>query len=395
MEKEKKKTAPLEITRGKMVALMLLIVAGGAYFLFGKTPAGTRALDIFTETDTGLSFNYEDKTDVYSYGGKGYFLTTKDGMNFYTIENEIKWTYIYPVSLKEPIMAGNGQYVGVCDAGGQTFFLFSGDGLLYSMNYDDKILSFSVSSGGYAALICKSGGDYKIQAVNIKGMEINYYYCRSENIFPVAARVSSDGRILAISVVDVNPTVMESKLMLLYNNANEKQMWINGIFYQITAENELIAGLEFLSENELVYLTERNLVCINTDADNNSALRQKWALALKNEIDSLAVSSGRTIAIAYGKPLPGEDARTENTIEFYNANLKKIGEYELPGRASLYTYGDYIVAGSMRKFAAFNSNGKLLWEYFATSDVKKLAVFDNRNTALLLENLRALVIKKH
>lgn len=392
MESNKKKKPNL----GKITALVILIAALAIYFYMNKSEAQTASEAVFGETDAVFDFNYDDKTDIYSYGSRGFFLTTKDGMNYYTSDKQVKWTEIYPVSIKEPLMSGKGQYVGICDANGTAFYMFSGEGLLYSKNYENKILSFSVSAGGYASVIAKSGDEYVIQAISPKGEVINSYYCRNENVFPVASCISGDGRMLAISVVDINSTIIASKLMLLYNNADEKQSWMNGIFYQDSSrENELIGRLEFLDSNELLFLSDASLTCLTTEFGTGGSPKVKWIIPFSNEIDAMAVSSGKVIAIAYGKPVPGEDSKPSGTVSIYNLESHMIGEYEFSGRVAYLTAsGDYISAGSGKKHAAFNSKGKCVWEYNAPSDVKKVSMLENQNTFLVLDNLRAQVIKK-
>lgn len=390
MEKNKKKRTG----KGRGFAVIVLIGAIAVYFYLNITTESKSVAAAFIETDSIFEFNYEDKTDIYSFAGKGFFLTTKDGMNFYTSDKQIKWTEPYSVSMKEPLMNGEGQYVGVSDASGMAFYMFSSDGLLYSKNYENRILSFSVSQGGYASVISKSESDYVIQVFDPKGEEINYYYSRNDNIFPVASDVSSDGRMLAICVVDINSTVMWSKLMVLYNNADEKQSWLNGIFFQDSREDELIARLEFLSGNELLFLSDKSLTCLTTEVNGDNSPKTKWMLHLVNEVDSLAVGAGKSIAIAYGKPIPGSESLPSGTVELYNLDLHKTEGYEFSGSASLTASGEYIIAGSGKKYVAFNGKAKRIWEYNAASDVKKLAVLENQNTILVLDNLRAQVIKK-
>jgi len=379
---------------GRLRAVIILSAAVVVYVLINNVPASSQAGDVWAETHAVINLNYEDRADIYSCAAKGFFLTTKDGCNFYTSEKEIKWAFAYPVSLKEPLMAGNGLYVGVSDASGQVFYMFSNEGLIYAKNYEDIVLSFYVSSGGYVSIMVRSGNDYVIQVLGLKGEEINYYNSRSANIFPTSSSVSPDGRILAISVVDISHTVMESKLMLLYNNASEKQPWLNGIYYQSSMEDELIARMEFIADNELVYLTDSSLACLTADVAGSSTPKEKWHMPLNNKIDSVAISQGRVIAIAYGEPLPGADAMRQGAVELYDTNLRKIGEYEFSGDVSLTSCAGFIIAGSGRHYTAFNNRGKRVWEYNSIADVKKMAVLENQNTVLTLENLRAQVIKR-
>ncbi|MDR1687245.1 MAG: DUF5711 family protein [Clostridiales bacterium] len=390
-----KREKPKKNTAVKIAALVILIAAVGIYLYLGGRNKDAVAAFEFDETDAAFDFNYDEKADIYSNGTKNFFLTTKDGMNLYTSGKEVKWTQVYPLSLKEPLMAGRGDYVGICDANGLVFYMFSAeDGLLFSKNYENKILSFSVSPGGYSSVICKDGEDYTVQAFNAKGDEINCYYVRDENIFPVTSAISNDGRILAISLIDINASVMTSKLMMLYNNSGEKQEFLNGIFHQESREDEFIGKLEFLAKGELLFLSDKNLSCMSTELTDFIKPALKWELPLSNEVDSVAVAKGETIAVAFGKPVPGKEAVKEGLVRVYNPEFHQLGEYEYNGAVSLSSSGSFIVASCGRKHSVINSKGKMLWEYNAVSDVKKLAVLDNQNTAVFLDNLHAQVIKK-
>jgi hypothetical protein len=389
------KAASPKNTAAKIAALVILIAVAGIYLFWGgKNNAAVPASE-FTETDASFEFNYDEKADVYSNGTKNFFLTTKDGMNLYTSGKEVKWTQVYPLSLKEPLMTGRGEYVGICDANGLVFYMFSAaDSLLFSKNYENKILSFSVSSGGYSSVICKDGEDYTVQAFNAKGDEINCYYVRDENIIPVTSAISDDGRILAISLIDINSSVMSSKLILMYNNSGEKQEHLNGIFHQESRADEFIGKLEFLAKGELLFLSDKNLSLMATERTGSVIPALKWELPLGNEVDSVAVAKGEVIAVAFGKPIPGKEAVNRGLVRLYNPEFHQLGEYEYNGAVSLSSSGGFIVVSSGRKHAVINNKGKMLWEYNAVSDVKKLAVLENQNTAVFLDNLHAQVIKK-
>ncbi|GHU77595.1 hypothetical protein FACS1894188_12200 [Clostridia bacterium] len=195
---------------GNIAAIIILIIAIVIYVRI-DTPA--QRSTVFKKTDVVFELQPDDRASAYSYGGKGFFIGTRGGMNFYNDNsNSPLWTAAYTPVMRTPVTDARGTYIGVCDALGSVFYMFSADGQMYALSYDNPVLSFSVNSSGYAAVISRDQNGYKVQALNPQGKEINCYYNQKPNVFPVSADVSANGSILSVALTDINEKHLSSKL---------------------------------------------------------------------------------------------------------------------------------------------------------------------------------------
>ena len=76
----------------------------------------------------------------------------------------------------------------------------------------------------------------------------NVYY--EENIFPVGADISPDGKILAIDYVDLNNIKPESKIVFMHvDNQN--------IFGSVQEKENFVHGINFISNKQIILVSKK------------------------------------------------------------------------------------------------------------------------------------------
>ncbi|MDR3090883.1 MAG: DUF5711 family protein [Clostridiales bacterium] len=382
-----------EKSYGKIVALIVLAVSAAVYLRLSLPGADAPDRANFASEGAAYPIPEGERAGIYSYGAKGFYLTTSEGME-YCSGGKPAWSAPYEYSLKEPLLAGNGKYVGVCDTGGTQFYLFSPGGLMYKRSYESKILSFYINPKGCAAVIAKEGEGSVIEALNPDGEQMNAYHSVSPGVFPTSADISPDAAVTAISFLDVNSSVPSSKVLLLYNDTEQRKNAANGIFYQEEIKDELAARLRFLSGGVLLVLTEASLSRLDVSADSGSA-RDAWKMPLGNSVESFAVSASGSIALSLGEPFPGKEGEEAGALRFYDKNLNLLASADFyPDPARLELVKDYFVAGSGGKYTLFNSKGRLIWEHRPALDTKTVLPLENPGVIAVLDERGARVMKR-
>lgn len=384
-QQKKKNHVPKIIAVIVIMAALVIVIITDKDSLRSSKPA-------FEETKFSVSYDYEDKPLAYSPGGKGIFLCTKDSMRYVTTSGnaQTQWQELFSIGMKEPVFIGKGNYAAVYDAGSNSLYVFSSEGKAYQRTFDGKILTVDISAGGYGAVIVKNNSEYRVLPLSLKGEDMRGYLMQEENIFPTGVAISDDGSILAISIMDINGIDIESSVQLQYTDGSGV-----GIFYNRRYPGEMVLSLKFIDSNNLAVLSDNALRVIQAEEVITGRPRERGEVILTNKVDAMEILAGKTIAVAYGEPLPSSEARETGLLEFFDIDLYSIEDYSFGKRVDyLKTSGNHIVAGTDKRFVNFNSKGRALWEYHAAFEVRDLVVTGKSDTALVIGAVEAVNIKK-
>ena len=379
----------------RVLFFVILIVAAGAYLYLVNSEASLKPGDAYAFAETGVKFplGFEDRASVYANGGKYFYLSTKDGIKCVSASGEIRWDKAY--SMIEPVMKGRGDYAAVCDNKGYVFYMFGPSGALYEKKYDWPILYFAVGARGDAGIILQEADDYRIIVFDAAGFVIFEYMSAEANVMPVCMDVSDDGRLVAISYLDIGNIAVCSRIGFMYTNEE-------GTYYSKTyaggveCADLFVARVCFMANNKLIYLSDGEIACVDVESRDGGG--KLWQLELKNKIGAFTPVGDRGFAVLYAEALPGKnDAEPEGRLAVYNLDGAQSGTYDFDRRATyLSSAGDRIIASDGRIYAAFNSKGAYLWEYSAMSEVKDFMFVDTggANGVVMQTNTGAVVMKR-
>ena len=373
--------------------LSALVIAAVVYIYVDRTHSQTNVKDafVFTETEVKFPLSFLDMANVYTNGNKYFYLSTKDGVKYVSSAGAVKWDVTY--SMTDPVLKGRGEYAAVCDNKGHAFYMLGPSGPLYDKKYDHPILFFTVNARGDACILLSEDGEYRLIVQNVSGDAILEYVHADLNNIPLCADVAEDGRIAAVSFLDIGGIRLSSRIVFMYTSEegkNYSRTFIGGV----ECPDLFVAYVYFMAGNKLLYLSESEIAVINVESADGASITRR--MALNNKLDAFTLMGYKGFALSYGEALNGRrDAAPEGGLEIFNMDLNPTGGYGGEKIAYLSGTADCLIAVDGRNCKAFNAKGALLWEYTSLAEAKKFMILEaNANNFILMTNTGASVIRR-
>ena len=144
-------------------------------------------------------------------------------------------------------------------------------GKLYEIKMDigESLLAFFINKSGDLVYISNKKNIYNICVYNKLGEKVFTNIYSEENIFPVSADVSPDGKILAIVYADLNDIEVVSKVVFINLGDNEH------VFASLQEKNNFIYGVSFVASKKIILLSTQQVICENIDQNRIS---EKWRI---------------------------------------------------------------------------------------------------------------------
>ncbi len=377
-----------------VVVLLLVIMIAVVYLnpglLGDKSTSARGASSAFSTVGTEIKYETDSQAAFYSNNSRYIIFSTKDGVKYLSANGESK-SIDTIFSFVSPILVGEGDIAAVSEPKGRAVYVFGTSGLLFEQRFDYPVLSFSVSKQGLLTVVLQTDDDYEINVYNKSGNIYRWVYT-DYNMFPVSADVSNDGRVLAVSFLNVDVR-LSSKIVFAFINADESRGYEDGIFASKEITGEWAATVKFMDNNNLIVVTEAQILCYKPN--EQKLIENPWSIQLNNKLDKLAFSGSDGFVIALGEPLLNKEADDSGLIQFYNLSGAKTGEYNLDGKCSYLSASSYgAIAGADRIYTAINNRGDVMWEYAPISDVRQIIFLDNNGTFLVNAPSNATILKK-
>ena len=377
-----------------LIIIIAALISAAAYYMYAENAyaPGAREASVFTETEVRFPLSFEDMANVYANGGKAFYLSTKDGVKHITSTGAVKWDLTY--SMLDPTMKGRGEYAAVSDNKGYVFYMLGPNGPMYEKKYDTQILFFTVNARGDAGVILQEESDYRMFVYNAAGETILEYVHADDSNIPLCMDVSEDGRIAAVSLMDINGIKLSSRVVFFYT-AEEGKNYSRTLIGGVECPDLFVAYIYFMAGNKLLYIAEEEIACV--DVESQSGAHVAWRLPLSNRLDAFALMGGKGFAVAYGDAMQGKrEYASVGTVEIYNMEMTLTGGHEFDDRVT-YMSGapDYLIAAEGRRYTAFSAKGASLWEYTALQETKRFMFLEGGGTGsmVLQTNTSATVIR--
>lgn len=382
---------------GKAKYIMLAVLAAAillytaAEFLTGGVFFREAAAEAQTLLSTGVSVQFDRVSGAAFYactGAKGFYFATKDGVSYITDDGRTLMNEAY--SMQNPKLFGEGQFAAVAEPSGHFAYVFNPQGLLYYKQFEGQIVNLAINTLGYSSVVTKRNDKYEAFVYNASGVLISTGVFPETEIIVTSSDVSNDGRIWAISFLDISGAQMNSKITFSYLNKSESAGYTDNIFASINDDSNRYFGIvKFMDENKLVVVADKEIFCVNPSSGSMKAL---WTFELNNEIDKLCFDTGR-IAIAFGKGLLNKPAEPQGRVVLIDLDMNRLAEYDAGSRVTSLSLGQAIIVGCERLFTAVSVKGVVLWEYTAVYDTRAMYFLDSTNKVLLQTGTEATVMK--
>ena len=392
----------------KIMLFLLLFLAATLYLIMEFAPGliGQGLISpvsgaIYME-EVATPAEYAPETHSVFYTGKqgGYFYATKDGVTCYGSDHHSKSASSF--NMTAPILTGNGNCTAIWEHMGNTVSIFSDQGLLYQKQLEESILHVSVNPKGYSNIITKNndqaqGQDhdrdryrYRIDSYNPSGTLILGGPDENYNIFPFTSAISNDGRILAVSYVDVNGVTPDSIIQFSYLNISEGRDYADGVFAAIAKNpDEMISQLHFMDDNKLLVVSDKQIACVDV---NQNPSAYTWSIPLGNKLLHLAIDEGKGFTIALGDPILNQPSVTPNLIQYYTMDQTLQWSYEAKAPISLINVGFngvlVVEAGNVTAL----QKGQPIWQYPAPQDLRQIFFYQSLHQVLQVTDTKASIL---
>lgn len=311
------------------------------------------------------------------------YYSSKDGMILLNKKGETVWTDTF--TMTSPVMLCDGEYSAVADNKSKTVNVYNLTGKLYSVTAGGDITTFTVNPIGCCAVVCKTDDNYKIDVYSEAGEQMFEGSYAASDGMPLAVDISDDGKLLAVSLVNISEINMKSNVLFYYTTKTEAQNSesSDGMISAINCEEDMAGVVRFLPDSSCIIATDKKIMDIG--GKNTDSYIQNWEIPYTNYITAMDIVDNKYIALAYGEPISaGTKAKPSNSVYWYNTRGKEIGSAVCDERiTNISSAQEASIVYMGKNFKAFTVRGKELWSYTALQNVESIQFYDSQDTIVL------------
>jgi len=333
------------------------------------------------ELETVESYvNESNERENFVYIGESFYKYNKNGVvKFGSSFKNVKWNSSF--FLSNPILKNEKNIFAITENRGHQCYVYSEDGLMYEVKSENPIVDYEINSKGYLALIFETKDGYEVPVYNDRGKEIIRHVSYRENDgYPFDLDISEDGRILAMSFVDISGNEVNNKVSQYYIDSADGKDFINSMFYS-KHYDFIIPKIKFV-ENRLIGVAEDKIIFYDEDGEYET-------IDLKANIFKFKFLKDGKFALMFSNEMLKSE---EKTVLFYNEKGKKISEYKNENLNADFFDSDeeniYISDG--KKYTCFDYKGKMKWEDTFDKDIVK--IYQMKKNKYIMVNLTGVEI---
>jgi hypothetical protein len=380
----------------RLGALLLLLAAAG--LIISEATGATRAIRTIADLLNPPMHFIEAGHISHEVGAaarihaaeEGFFLATRDAMRFHNADGAEIFRHGH--AMGNPTLFGRGGYAALLEHSGRLFHVYSGQGLLYSIPTGAPITRFSLGPQGFSAVIMdgsSGSGIYQIEIYDNFGTMIYYGLHVDENILPMLMDISHDGRVLAISYLDINDAQMNS--FISFVSIDGSHVGADYIFAQNRHNpGQIIGAMRFLADGSLAVVSDTRIFVLN------GAAATVWEKELDNRFTHVDFGDN-WFAVAYGDAMLNRPGVPPGTVIAYNAFGTELFVHSTPAGAvrHMQAMGSNLVVGwGDGYFAALSAAGQVLWELTLPGNVQDIGMMGNGNNVVSLSPTQTNVLRR-
>ena len=318
----------------------------------------------------------------------GFFLATRDAMRFFNADGAEIFRHGH--GMGNATLFGRGGFAALLEHGGRLFHVYNAQGRLYSITTDAPIVRFALGVQGFSVVMMDGGnGIYYIEIYDNFGTMTYYGLSVDENILPMLMDISHDGRVLAISYLDINDAEMNS--FISFVSIDGSHIGADYIF----AENrhnpgQIIGAMRFLADGSLAVVSDTRIFVLNR------AAATLWEKELGNRFTHVEFADN-WFAVAYGDGMLNRAGLTPGTVIVYNAFGTELFAHNVPGGVVRHMQaigGNLVVGCGNGHFTAFSGTGQVLWELTIPSNVQAIGMMGNPNNVVSLSPTQTNIFRR-
>ena len=345
-------------------------------------------------TGHGVSYDFDASPSFHANSSGDFFFATRDGLQYRSSGGLQHWSHSF--AFNNPIMVTRGNVVGVGEPRGRRVYVFGTNGLLFSRDFDQPVMTFSVNNMGFLAVVLQyPNGHHRIQVFNPQQFSEPLYNRLVVNEegglwFPTAVEVSDMGRYVVVAMLDLN-TMLTTTVEFGYINESDAA-GVNdrfGVFASEILHGQIVSAVRFMAGDRVIVTTTAYILCFQLVVPSHgpTMLQEAWRIELENTIDHIDFYGGRYLIYIVGdRNLGVTDAPAVGTVHIVNMNGHVETPFSLGRRATHLSVGHgAVLVGADRNFHAVTLGGAHLWEHNALFDTRgrQVIFLDNTDTILI------------
>ena len=386
VRRKKHRTPPGNTVLIIIILLILAAIAAAVILLSQNDDSKTEAAEIISR-----DYELSSRADFYTYG-ENIFFSTKDSMRLLDRKGSEKWVDSY--TMMAPVMLGDKNVAALSDKNGSSVRVYNEAGLMYSVALSEPVVTFAVNGTGCLALISEQGSNYELAVYDGSGQKIYGGSYVPRDGIPMAIDVSDDGKMLAVSFMNISGLYMQSNVTFYYISSADTSDTPSGggMFTSVLCEDCMPFMLRFTADGRCVALMDDRAVFIDPTVNGDT---QKTEVPFNNRISYACVNGDGTLAAVMGEPvLNASDTAEANTVLWYNSKGEKVNEY-MPDKTvtGLFPGQDVTVIGMGRSFEAYKTKGGSVWTCTVHQDTTKVLAYNGSDKILAVTPVKAVVVK--
>lgn len=250
------------VKRRRFVLLMRLLLAAaviGVIAVFFIQRQSVRNYTAYEIRDS-VPVSFPESSRLLDLGGK--ILTcSRDGASLIDSSGKAQWNITY--EMQSPMVVTSGDSVAIADEGGSVIHVMNVGGSVGTINTNMPISTIAVAENGSVAAVLEDTSVSWVYLYDSAGKTVAYIKrSMDQSGYPLAAALSPDGRLLALSQLSVDGADIKTSIAF-YNfgavGQNAVENCVSGYDYR----NEVIPFVRFLNREISVAVSDSRIAFFN------------------------------------------------------------------------------------------------------------------------------------
>ncbi len=294
-----------------LIIVAICVVVGLVFYILMQR----MTYDDYTVTD---EYSRSDTTAThYRAFGDGYVAYSNDGASYVTVDNVTIWNQGY--EMENPMVSICQSYVAVADSLGEKIYLMNEDGIEGEVSVTMPISRIDVASQGNIAVLMLDSGTGYLALFDKSGGQIAEGAVHVENSgTPMDIAISSDGKNLAVSIVDVSSGAARTTVNF-YNFSAAGQNQIDNLVGTFTYEDTIIPEMYYAADGTLIAFGDNGVYTF----EGNSSPVESNQLEISGEAQSILYDDSY-FALVYSD----SQGDTGREVRVYDTNCSEMTAIE-------------------------------------------------------------------
>lgn len=310
-----KKMLRMRIWKRILIALFVLIlIAVGALLVLRYVTYDYANVVKVHENESLSNKNFE----LYAGGILEY---SKDGVAMLEKNGEEIWNQ--PCQMSNPFIDICNDSAVVADKGGTSILVFQKDGLKGEIQTIRPIENVAVSSQGIVAAVLKDEDIPRVMCYDAMGnLLVEHKATFSSTGYPIDIALSQDGKVLLVSYIGMNGSVIESNVSY-YNFAEDVVTQDEHRVAEYHYENAIVPVVEFLNKNTSLIVTDHSCSVVK-GLENPQIVCE---IELEKEISSVVYDEDSIVFLLKNTGDAGYELRSYSLDGRINCSCALEGEF--------------------------------------------------------------------